>query len=279
MSDLTPDNIPNAVAIIAEYPAYHTCPRFHARDAPQHGGMEARLDFLVEVGQLTTDVRNESLLLSDVLGLSLLVDSIDHPKPDNLTKGSVLGPFHTHDALEVPHGDPISFDDKGQPHSASAHGCLGDGQQWFYDLQHSDRSEPAGRAGLSGQALRCVRRKVADRAPSPLATGPYALYVCERWLIDPDPYLRSDAVFEVKSGLIVKWQKAPEELANHCDISQGIKLLTNHRLGQGTRTLLMLSATSSRAERAFWSTTLAGARLKLDKDRELILTKNTKCRN
>ena len=45
-----------------------------------HEWMTALL-FLTAVGQISTEVRQEFILLSDVLGLSLLVDSIDHPKP------------------------------------------------------------------------------------------------------------------------------------------------------------------------------------------------------
>ena len=73
------------------------------------------LRFLTEVGQICTDVRQEFILLSDVLGLSILVDSIDHPKPKGSTEGTVLGPFHTHDAEEMPAGDSMSHDPKGEP--------------------------------------------------------------------------------------------------------------------------------------------------------------------
>jgi protocatechuate 3,4-dioxygenase beta subunit len=73
------------------------------------------LRFLTEVGQICTTVRQEFILLSDVLGLSLLVDSIDHPKPPGSTEGTVLGPFHTHDAEEMPNGESISHDPKGEP--------------------------------------------------------------------------------------------------------------------------------------------------------------------
>lgn len=73
------------------------------------------LRFLTEVGQICTDVRQEYILLSDVLGLSILVDSIDHPKPKGSTEGTVLGPFHTHDAEEMPAGESMSHDPKGEP--------------------------------------------------------------------------------------------------------------------------------------------------------------------
>ncbi|KAF2111703.1 cathecol 1,2-dioxygenase [Lophiotrema nucula] len=76
----------------------------------------AGIEFLTAVGKKCTDVRQEFILLSDTLGLSLLVDSIDHPKPPASTEGTVLGPYHTHDA---PHhdslGHSISGDPEGEP--------------------------------------------------------------------------------------------------------------------------------------------------------------------
>ena len=45
----------------------------------------------------------------------MLVDSIDHPKPPHSTEGSVLGPFHTHEAQEITNGDSMSHDSNGQP--------------------------------------------------------------------------------------------------------------------------------------------------------------------
>ncbi|KAH8432375.1 uncharacterized protein LDX57_010015 [Aspergillus melleus] len=71
--------------------------------------------FLTEVGKICTDVRQEFILLSDILGLSILVDSIDHPKPPTATEGTVLGPFHTHEATELPPGTSISSDPHGEP--------------------------------------------------------------------------------------------------------------------------------------------------------------------
>jgi protocatechuate 3,4-dioxygenase beta subunit len=75
----------------------------------------AGIQFLTAVGQTCTDVRQEFILLSDIVGLSLLVDSIDHPKPPSSTEGTVLGPFHTHDAVPGSNGTSISADPKGTP--------------------------------------------------------------------------------------------------------------------------------------------------------------------
>ncbi|KAF2828642.1 aromatic compound dioxygenase [Ophiobolus disseminans] len=75
----------------------------------------AGIQFLTQVGQICTDVRQEFILLSDIVGLSLLVDSISHPKPPASTEGTVLGPFHTHDASTLPAGSHISADPHGTP--------------------------------------------------------------------------------------------------------------------------------------------------------------------
>jgi protocatechuate 3,4-dioxygenase beta subunit len=102
-------------------------------------------------------------LLSDVLGLSLLVDSIDHPKPRGSTEGTVLGPFHTHEAEHGNQGSVISHDPDGQPLLVlctvkDIHGNPIPGTQvdvWetdskgFYDVQHADRTGPDGRAILT----------------------------------------------------------------------------------------------------------------------------------
>lgn len=64
----------------------------------------AGVQFLTRVGQTCSGVHQEFILLSDILGLSLLVDSIDHPKPPASTNGTVLGPFHVHEAPSVQNG-------------------------------------------------------------------------------------------------------------------------------------------------------------------------------
>jgi protocatechuate 3,4-dioxygenase beta subunit len=121
---------------------------------------ENSIKFLTEVGQICTEVRQEFILLSDILGLSLLVDSIDHPKPPSSTEGTVLGPFHTHEAELMQHGDSISQDANGEPCLVlcTVKDTMGKPIQgakidiWetdskgFYDVQHADRTGPDGRA-------------------------------------------------------------------------------------------------------------------------------------
>lgn len=74
----------------------------------------AAIQFLTRTGQTCTDVRHEFILLSDILGLSLLVDSINHTKPPKCTEGSVLGPFDTHDAPTIDSGPAMSSDPEGE---------------------------------------------------------------------------------------------------------------------------------------------------------------------
>lgn len=54
--------------------------------------------FLTRTGQKCTPIRQEFILLSDVLGVSALVDAINNPPDKGATESSVLGPFFTEDA-------------------------------------------------------------------------------------------------------------------------------------------------------------------------------------
>lgn len=112
----------------------------------------------------------EFILLSDILGVSLLVDSVDHPKPEGATEGTVLGPFHTHVANLVHNGTSIADDPDGEPCLVlctvrDKAGSLLDGVEvdvWetdskaFYDVQYAGPSGPDGRAGRLDQRYRWV---------------------------------------------------------------------------------------------------------------------------
>src|SRR6266513_6182531 len=55
----------------------------------------AGIRFLTATGQICDDVRQEFILLSDTLGLSMLVDLINHGSDDPAaTEPTVLGPFY-----------------------------------------------------------------------------------------------------------------------------------------------------------------------------------------
>lgn len=71
--------------------------------------------FLTQTGQICNDWRQEYILLSDVLGVSMLVDAINNRKPSGASESTVLGPFHVADAPELPMGSNICLDQKGEP--------------------------------------------------------------------------------------------------------------------------------------------------------------------
>jgi catechol 1,2-dioxygenase len=75
--------------------------------------MEA-IFFLTRTGHTCTDWRQEFILLSDVLGVSMLVDAINNRKPSGASESTVLGPFHVADAPELPMGANICLDQKGE---------------------------------------------------------------------------------------------------------------------------------------------------------------------
>ena len=70
--------------------------------------------FLTETGQMCDEWRQEFILLSDVLGVSMLVDAINHRKPSGASESTVLGPFHVADAPIRHMGDNICLDQKGE---------------------------------------------------------------------------------------------------------------------------------------------------------------------
>lgn len=72
------------------------------------------VDFLTRTGQMSDGNRQEFILLSDVLGLSMLVDAINHRRPSGATENTVLGPFHVPNAPRYPMGTNISLDGKGE---------------------------------------------------------------------------------------------------------------------------------------------------------------------
>src|SRR6201987_1773332 len=69
---------------------------------------EYALDFLTRTGQKCTDIRQEFILLSDVLGVSMLVDAVNHRDRDGATETTVLGPFYVGEHKVTPHGTDIS---------------------------------------------------------------------------------------------------------------------------------------------------------------------------
>lgn len=110
---------------------------------------EIGIDFLTRTGQICSDERQEFILLSDTLGLSMLVDAIGNRRPVGATENTVLGPFHVANAPVRAMGESISLDGKGESclyegavidlHGTPIEGARvdvwSDNAEGFYDVQ------------------------------------------------------------------------------------------------------------------------------------------------
>ena len=82
---------------------------------PTHEEWMYMIDYLTKTGQKCDDKRQEFILLSDVLGISALVDTINNRKTLDATESTVLGPFHVQNAPKKEMGENINYDGKGEP--------------------------------------------------------------------------------------------------------------------------------------------------------------------
>ncbi|HEY8672213.1 MAG TPA: dioxygenase [Candidatus Dormibacteraeota bacterium] len=81
----------------------------------------AGIRFLTDVGHTCTDQRQEFILLSDTLGLSMLVDLVNHGAGSSATESTVLGPFYVPDSPWRANGDAVTDDLGAQPLLVSGH--------------------------------------------------------------------------------------------------------------------------------------------------------------
>lgn len=78
--------------------------------------------FLTRTGQISNDKRQEFILLSDTLGVSMLVDAINHDDGSGVTPSTVFGPFYSGLQPEIPLGGSIlKRPEDGQPALVSGH--------------------------------------------------------------------------------------------------------------------------------------------------------------
>ena len=73
------------------------------------------IDWLTRTGKMCTEKRQEFILASDVLGVSMLVDAINHRVPTVATPTTVEGPFHVADAPERDAGENMTAGAPGEP--------------------------------------------------------------------------------------------------------------------------------------------------------------------
>ena len=74
----------------------------------------AAIDFFTRTGHMCDEYRQEFILLSDVVGLSMLVDAINSRRPEGATENTVMGPFHLEGAPEYEMGANITLQGKGE---------------------------------------------------------------------------------------------------------------------------------------------------------------------
>jgi hydroxyquinol 1,2-dioxygenase len=118
---------------------------------------EYAIDFLTRTGQKCDGERQEFILLSDVLGISMLVETINNRKSGTATESTVLGPFHVVASPPRELGDTIDLVGTGQPCVVTGRVLSADGaplagaqldvwqanDQGFYDVQQP-QTQPRG---------------------------------------------------------------------------------------------------------------------------------------
>lgn len=210
------------------------------------------IQFLTDVGQTCTQKRQEYILLSDTLGVSVLVITLNHPTHGKSTDSTVLGPFYWEGAPELPRGSDLGKGVKGEPTFYSGRVLSTDGSPladavldiWsgdgdgLYDMQIAEsgmkargkiRTDKEGRYwfrsikptfypvptdGPVGRMLRKMGRH--PNRPGHLhviVSAPgYSPVTTHLFVADSD-YLDSDAVFGTKESLVVQFERHPAGVA------------------------------------------------------------------
>jgi hydroxyquinol 1,2-dioxygenase len=108
---------------------------------PTQREWEQGIEFLTRTGHMSDDKRQEFILLSDTLGVSMLVDAINHGAQKGVTDTTVLGPFFVQAAPEKKLGDDISCGMEGDPMIVTGSVSAPDGKpiaNATIDVWHSD---------------------------------------------------------------------------------------------------------------------------------------------
>ena len=211
----------------------------------------AGIDFLTRTGKLCDDKRQEFILLSDALGVSMLVDAIAHRASDGATETTVLGPFYVAGREEMPLGANLAAGAPGVPMivtgtvSAVGGGRLAGAEvdvwqsdgEGFYDVQRRDdlvlrgqlRTDAEGRFwfwsvrpsaypipddGPVGEMLAAQGRHPWRPAHVHfIVRAPGCRPLVTHIFAEGDEYLESDAVFGVKSSLVRRYEERPPGVA------------------------------------------------------------------
>ena len=211
----------------------------------------AAIELLTRTGRLCTDTRQEFILLSDVLGVSMLVDTLNQRADGgSVTESTILGPFYVDDAPEVEHGADLAHGEAGEPMRVT--GTVRDAggapiagarvEVWqsdgegVYDVQRDPGARSLrGRLRTDDQGRFAFRSVVPSSYPVPtdgtvgevlraqdrhpyrpahvhfLVDAPGYERLVTHLFVDGDPYLGSDVVFGVRSSLVRTLERTGED--------------------------------------------------------------------
>jgi protocatechuate 3,4-dioxygenase beta subunit len=114
------------------------------------------IEYLTATGQLCSDKRQEFILLSDTMGVSMLVDLISNGKPPGATESTVFGPFYREGGPPMPAGGNMAegaqggtpaimrgrvLDLDGNPIAGAMLDVWQADPQGLYDSQHPEYEE------------------------------------------------------------------------------------------------------------------------------------------
>lgn len=203
------------------------------------------IEYLTATGHKCTGTRQEFILLSDVLGLSMLTIAMNQDKPVGCTEATVFGPFFLEQAPRYELGADVSNGAKGAPCWVEGRILDLDGEPianatinvWqadddgLYDVQYPDLGHAQARGILKSDNHGRYYFKTIVAEPYPIPTdGPVGLLLnatqrhpwrpahlhfmvqapgYQRLIThvfrDKDGYLDSDAVFGVRQSLVADW--------------------------------------------------------------------------
>ena len=209
------------------------------------------IQFLNRTGQISSDKRQEFILLSDVTGTTMLVDAINHRLQGEATESTIFGPYYRSGAPELPLGASINQQGGGEPAVFSGRVLSTDGtpianalldiwetnENGLYEQQDPDqpemnlrgkfRTDSQGRYNFVG--IKPVSYAIHDDGPVgqllyALSRHPFrpahihALISAQGFrsltthlFVKGDPYLESDAVFGTKDSLVVDFVRNDSE--------------------------------------------------------------------
>jgi hydroxyquinol 1,2-dioxygenase len=207
------------------------------------------IQFLTRTGEITDDKRQEFILLSDTLGLSMLTVAMNNDKPLGCTEATVFGPFYVEGAPAYDLGEDVANGAAGEPCTVrgTVRGLNGEAvagaeihvwqadAEGKYDVQRAGQEHQArGVLQADGKGSYHFRSILAEAYPIPddgpvgdllkatrrhpwrpahlhfMIKAPGYQTLITHVFRNGDGYLDSDAVFGVRESLVADWVKQPD---------------------------------------------------------------------